>query len=94
MRKLDVKPYLIGTKLHRMEIFLQGTFIGEYERSQAEDIERKIREIELASDLLVEIYRKHGPFVVRWESCQKSVRVNGLRVAVIPRECWQKPSWA
>lgn len=95
MQKLDVRAELIGTKLHRLEIFKDGTFIGEYERSQAKDIDRKIREIQLASDLLVETFTNHGPFVVRWdgENHRKSIRVDGTHVATVPKDCWQKPSW-
>jgi hypothetical protein len=92
---LEVKAELIGKKMHRLEIFHNGKFIGEYERSQQKDIERKTREISLASDLLMAIYQKHGEFVVRWDGAnlRKSIRVDGSEVSSIPKECWQKPSW-
>lgn len=95
MTKLVVKPELIGKKLNRLDIFHDGQHIGEYERSQAADIDRKIDEINAASNLLLETYRKHGQFVVRWDGSQqkKSVRVNDIEVSSIPKECWRKPSW-
>ena len=95
MSELSVKPVLIGKKLHRMEIFSGGQFIGEYERSQAADIDRKTREINCASKLLLEIFRKHGQFVVRWDGSEhkKSIRVNEIEVGTVPKECWRKPSW-
>ena len=95
MATLDVKAHLIGKKFYRLSIFHEGTYIGEYEKSQAADIERKIREVELSSDLLLSVYRKHGLFVVRWdrENGKKSIRIDGSEVGSIPKECWQKPSW-
>jgi len=95
MNMLDVKAELLGTKLHRLEIYHEGTFIGEYERSQEKDIERKSREINLAAELLLAVFEKHGVFVVRWdgEDHKKSIRIDGTEVDTIPAECWQKPSW-
>jgi hypothetical protein len=95
MTKLNVKTELIGKKLHRLEVYHDGKFIGEYERSQAKDIERKTKEVNLASDLLLSIYREYGAFIVRWDgvSHKKSVRVNGTEVSIVPKGCWLKPSW-
>lgn len=95
MIELNVKAELIGKKLHRLDIFHDGVFIGEYERSQAKDIERKTREIDLASELLISIYTEHGSFVVRWdgEGHKKSIRIDGAEVGIVPHDFWQKPSW-
>jgi hypothetical protein len=95
MAELDVKAELIGKKLYRLEIYYGGTFIGEYERSQAKDIERKTKEINLAAELLLSIFRENGVFVVRWdgEGRKKSIRVDGTEVGIVPNDCWQKPSW-
>ncbi len=95
MQKLTVETEVIGTKLNRLDIFNNGKFIGEYERAQEADIDRKKQEINCASELLIEVYNKHGQFVVRWNGAEnkKSIRVNDIEVASIPRECWKKPSW-
>ncbi len=95
MLHLDVQAELIGTKLHRLSIFHNGTFIGEYERSQKKDIKRKTREIHLASTMLLNIYNTYGLFIVRWNgnAHKKSIRVNEVEVGHIPKEFWQKPSW-
>jgi len=64
-------------------------------RNRSNDIERKTREISQAADLLLDTYQKHGKFVVRWDGTnhKKSIRVDGIEVNSIPKECWQKPSW-
>ncbi len=92
--KLQVNAHSIGTKLYRLEISHNGQFIGEYERAQKDDIARKKEEIDCASELLLDIYRKKGAFVVRWDIKRrlKSIRVNGVEVDQIPRNCWLKPS--
>lgn len=92
---LRVDAQSLGTKLHRLAISYDGQFIGEYERSQAADIDRKKEEIKCALSLLLGIYRSKGEFVVRWDGRQrvKSVRVSGIEVAQIPTRCWRRPSW-
>ena len=81
--------------MNQLEIFDGQTLIGEYERAQEADIERKKREVQNAGALLIGVFRKHGPFVVRWDrlSRTKSIRVNGVEVGVIPRTHWETPSW-
>lgn len=79
-----------------MEIRNDGETIGFYERSQPQDIERKEREIRKAARMLVDIYREHGEFTVRWdgERAEKVVRDrSGIERGVIPRSCWERPSW-
>ena len=87
--------YPIGTKLHRLEIWYRGSFIGEYERSQEADIARKTDEIRAALSILIDVFNTHGQFVVRWNGARRSkiVSVNGVEVATIPINCWRKPSW-
>ena len=55
----------IGKKLHRSEIWSDGKLIGEYERAQANDIERKTAEIHACLAMLEAIEHQHGLFVVR-----------------------------
>lgn len=95
MANIRIVPEVIGKKLYRLNIYLDGQRIGEYERSQAADIDRKTREIELAIGTLESVFDHHGEFTVRWNRVQKkkSIRVDGVEVATIPRSCWQKPSW-
>ncbi len=49
---------------YRLDLYHEGVYIGEYERSQASeesgDLAAKVREAEGASDLLLEAYRRHG----------------------------------
>jgi hypothetical protein len=44
-------------------IYAGSTQIGEYERSQDADIERKKLEIENIADLLTWVHSKHGRFI-------------------------------
>ena len=92
---LKVDPQPIGKKLHRLVISSDGVLIGEYERSQSADIERKKREIECALPMLLDIFKQRGEFVVRWDSKRrlKSIRVDGIEVGQVPPKYWGKPSW-
>lgn len=92
---LRIDAQSIGFKFHRLMIYHDGQFIGEYERSQAADIERKTREIQNALPELLQIFRSHGEFQVRWDGRNnaKSVRVDGIEVWKIPRDRWETPSW-
>jgi hypothetical protein len=92
---LVIDHQLLGKTLHRLEIRHDGQYIGEYERSQAADIERKKQEIRCAQDLLLRIYRQHGEFQVRWVGGRKDkvIYVQGMERGVIPKSCWRKPSW-
>ncbi len=92
---LRIDPQPIGTKLHRLAIYYQGQFLGEYERTQSADIARKTEEIKCALVLLIDIHREKGEFQVRWDGARgvKSIRVDGLEVGQIPKDCWRKASW-
>jgi len=93
---LTIDHHAIGTKYNRLEIKLDGMYIGEYERSQADDIMRKMEEVHCAADLLLQISRQYGAFKVRWNNKrrEKVVYVDDIERAVIPRSCWRQPSWA
>ena len=92
---LRVDAQLLGTKLHRLMISHDGQFIGEYERVQEADIERKKAEIKCALAMLLAIHRSKGEFVVRWDGKRRviSIRVNGVEVGQVPVQCWRRPSW-
>ena len=91
-----IRAESIGPKLHRLRMFIDGTDIGEYERSQEADIDRKKAEIVAAQALLLSLFLKHGALCVRWvrKSRKKSVRrADGVEVGVIPKSAWRTPSW-
>jgi len=90
--KFIVKVEQVSPRLSRLEVYCR---IGEYERSSAEEVERKKEEIEAAFDFLLNIYKKHGEWVVRWDGTnrQKSVRVEDQEVAILPKEYWRRPGW-
>ena len=90
-----IKVSPITPKRYSLEVYSGDDRIGEYERSGERDIERKKDEIEAAFNFLLDIYKKHGEWVVRWDGTerQKSVRVEGQEVAILPKDYWGRPSW-
>jgi hypothetical protein len=92
---LIVDAQKIGKKLHRLDIRVDGQFIGEYERAQAADVDRKRNEIQCALELLLSKFKKHGELKVRWVGTRRTkvIYANGVEVGVIPKDCWRKPSW-
>ena len=82
-------------KLHRVHISIDGTQIGEYERSLEADIDRKTAEVLAVQALLLSLFRTHGELCIRWDSNgrTKSVRrADGVEVGVIPKSGWRTPS--
>ena len=93
---VHIRTELIGQRLHRLHMSIDGTQIGEYERSQEADIDLKTAEVVAAQTLLLSLFRKHGELCVRWDSKgrHKSVRrADGVEVGVIPKSAWRTPSW-
>ena len=86
-----IKPVTGSRDLWSLVIYKGDTKIGEYERSEHQNISRKEREIHAAADFLYGIYQRHGPFEVRWSNAgrEKRVRVNGQVVGVIPAHHWR-----
>jgi len=83
-------------KLNRLEIWREGVLLGEYERSNDREVDRKIGEIVSALDSLLDVYENHGRFQVRWDGKQRTKVVrdaSGHEVAVIGKEHWGKPNW-
>lgn len=92
---LTITADRIGKKLFRLSIYSRGTYIGEYERSQSQDLDRKREEIRASHKVLLRVFSQHGPFMVRWDGIhrRKSVRIAGVEVETIPRAFWRTPSW-
>lgn len=88
-----VRTEPIGTKLHRMLMYNDEVYVGEYERSQEADIQRKKAEIAEATDVLLALFQNHGEICVRWDGRKKSIRAGGIEVGVIPKSAWKAPSW-
>lgn len=89
---LVVEAQPISDTLFRLEITLDGTVIGEYERSRHAHIARKTEEVNCAEDYLVDLYRRRGTFVVRWDSVTRTKVVRdalGNHIGDIPRPCWR-----
>ena len=81
--------------LYRLDVYHEGTLIGEYERSSAREVERKIQEVVAARQFLLGVYREHGQWQVRWSSSKgtKCIRVDGQEMGEIPAEHWRRPAW-
>jgi hypothetical protein len=81
--------------MYQLDVYWNDKHIGQYERSNSREVQRKILEIQGAFRLLLDVYEKHGEWVVRWDgqARQKSIRVNGREVGIIPKDYWGRPSW-
>ncbi len=93
---VKVRAELIGTKLHRLYVSIDGINIGEYERSQEADIPRKEQEIVAAQAQLLALFQQHGELNVRWNAKEREKTVrrsDGVRVGSIPKSAWRTPSW-
>lgn len=92
---LVVEAQSNSATLLRLEITMDGTVVGEYERSRHADIARKTEEVNCAADYLMELYGRRGMFVVRWDSPTRTQVVRdefGNHIGEIPRACWRKPA--
>ena len=90
---LVVEAQPISDTLFRLEITMDGTVIGEYERSRHADTARKTEEVNCAEDYLVELSSRNGMFVVRWDSATRTKVIRdalGNHIGEIPRACWRK----
>jgi hypothetical protein len=102
MTQLDVQRKPATARLYHLEIYHEGTHIGDYEQSIEKNIERKEREIVRSADFLLDTYAEYGKFVVRWNGRDKEIRKYQEGTAnpgrpvvplgvVIPRRYWD---WA
>ena len=94
MPTIKVTPSLIrpnGT-YYRLILHFDGREIGEYEKSVESQIQRKIEEVQCAAPLLLDLFSKHGPLIVRWNDSERQKEIrnpNGKVVGSIPRGCWR-----
>lgn len=87
---VDVEP-TSGPKLFRLVIRDGDQVIGEYERSTVNQIERKKAEIASAADDLLDLFRRHGPFKVRWDGAAGAKVVKdelGNAIGEISKDHW------
>lgn len=92
--QLWVKATPETSRYSRLDIYLGDKLIGEYERSIEREIERKCGEIRLAAEVLIDVFQRRSAFQVRWngDTRTKDIRVNGVTVGAVPRDCWLPPS--
>ena len=97
MEKLTITAHKVTNCYFELKIFLGEIYIGEYERSKEQDVERKKQEILNAKDYLSKIFHTHKdqPFQVRWDGTKRTkvIKINGKEVDTIPKKFWEKPSW-
>jgi hypothetical protein len=85
-----------GASRFRLMIHDGDQIVGEYERTGEKDIERKKAEIASAAYYLLELFRKHGCLVVRWDGVERAKVVkddDGNKIGEISKEHWRTPSW-
>lgn len=88
---VDVIEPPSGATLFRLEIRHGDQVIGEYERSREQNVTRKKAEIASAENYLLELYRLHGRFTVRWDGVSRTKVVKdevGNKIGEIPGEYW------
>jgi hypothetical protein len=66
---------------NRLEIYHEGTHIGDYERSIDKHVDAKREEAEGAVHLLLDAYRRYGKIAVRWNSSDRTKRSGRSRKA-------------
>ena len=73
MAELEVREIPGSGSLYRMEIYHEGTHIGDYEQSEKQNLPRRRREIRRSADFLRDTYAGYGKFVVRWNGKDKEI---------------------
>ena len=102
MAMLEVRVFP-QERWNRLELYHDGTYIGDYEQSADKNVDLKCEEAEGAADIILDAYRRHGgKIVVRWHSAakQKEIRTyqenqadpgrGGTVLGLIPREYWTR----
>lgn len=91
MTSITVEQVRATDSLYTLNMYYGDVYIGEYERSKHQNIERKKKEVDAAADWLLGVFREHGALQVRWDGKNKvkSVRVAGVEVARIPKKYWR-----
>lgn len=101
MPELIVHTNLASANFVHMHIYHNDTHIGDYERSSPAHEERKRAEIERCANFLIDTYKQHGRFVVRWNGRDRVKEIRkyqedstapgrgGTRVDMIPERYWK-----
>ncbi|GEL96453.1 hypothetical protein CCO02nite_31110 [Cellulomonas composti] len=79
----------------RLEITVDGTVIGGYERLLHADIARRTEEVTCAGDYFAELCSRRGVFVVRRDSATRTKVIRdgfGNHIGEIPRAGWREPA--
>jgi hypothetical protein len=74
MGEIEIRVILEGSR-NRLEMYLDGAHIGEYERSADRHVDSKLEEAQRATRLLKDAYRSHGKIAVRWNSSEKTKEI-------------------
>ena len=99
--ELTVNTSFASTAYVHMHIYHNGAHIGDYERSSPSHVERKRTEIQRSAEFLVDLYKRHGKFVVRWSGHDRVKEIRKYqqgsadpgrgapRLDVIPERYWK-----
>ena len=100
MTRLEIRIRSASANLYHLELYDGDTHIGDYERSTESEIQRKRKEIERSTDLLLSTYAQYGKFAVRWNSRERAKEIRKYRdgspdparqaphLGTIPRRYW------
>lgn len=101
MPELIVHTSPAGTDYVHMHNYHNDVHIGDYEKSSPAHGERKRAEIERSADFLIDTYKQHGRFVVRWNGHDRVKEIRkyqedstdpgrgASRVDMIPERYWK-----
>jgi hypothetical protein len=70
MTTLEIRVKPDGERNH-LEMYYEGAYIGDYERSIDRLVDAKREEAKAAAHLLVDAYRRYGKIVVRWNGLDR-----------------------
>ncbi len=101
MPELTINTSLASAAYVHMHIYHNDTHIGDHERSSLSRVERKRAEVQRSAVFLVDHYKRHGKFVVRWSGHDRVKEIRkyqegsadpGLgapRLEVLPERYWR-----
>ena len=101
MSNLEIRIEADG-HYNRLEMYHEGTYIGDYERSIDDHVDLKCEEAEGATHLLLDAYGRYGKIAVRWNSSDRTKEIRtyqegvadpghgGPVIGLIPKAYWTK----